>query len=278
MSTRLLAGLVDDAALFPPGNAPMPRAVAEHREHKLAGYAYLVNRFLCPASRLDEMSARIEEPTRITLGEYRVGVIADTGRAGVDAAVNQVRADRRMELDAIEIPLPADSDLAAEARATLAALPEMRAFVELPRSPGWQKALDVLADGNSGAKIRTGGLRAEAFPTPAELARFIVACVERTIPFKATAGLHHAVRHTAEATGFEHHGFLNILVATAAAVRKVAFAEVESVLEERDGAALVAAARAIDPDMAHSVRTLFTGYGSCDIHEPVTDLTELGLM
>jgi hypothetical protein len=30
----LVAGLVDDAAVFPPGNAPMPEAVDAHRRHR----------------------------------------------------------------------------------------------------------------------------------------------------------------------------------------------------------------------------------------------------
>ena len=38
------------------------------------------------------------------------------------------------------------------------------------------------------------------------------------MPFKCTAGLHHAVRHRAADTGFEHHGFLNVLLAVAAAL------------------------------------------------------------
>lgn len=35
----LFRRLVDDAALFPPGNAPMPVALAEHRHHLTAPYA-----------------------------------------------------------------------------------------------------------------------------------------------------------------------------------------------------------------------------------------------
>ena len=44
-----LGQLIDDAALFPPGNAPMPAAVAAHRRHRAAAYRELVGPFLCPA-------------------------------------------------------------------------------------------------------------------------------------------------------------------------------------------------------------------------------------
>ena len=42
---------------------------------------------------------------------------------------------------------------------------------------------------------------------------WIDAALDRETPFKCTAGLHRAVRHTGD-DGFEHHGFLNVLVAT----------------------------------------------------------------
>ena len=78
------------------------------------------------------------------------------------------------------------------------------------------------ADGAAGsrAKFRTGGLAAELFPTPVELAAVICACRDRDLPFKLTAGLHHALRHTDPETGFTHHGFLNVLAAAARGGRR----------------------------------------------------------
>ncbi|NIS30410.1 MAG: hypothetical protein GWO04_10820, partial [Actinobacteria bacterium] len=57
----------------------------------------------------------------------------------------------------------------------------------------------------------------EAFPREDEVARFIVACLELDVPFKFTAGLHHAVRRTTT-DGREEHGFLNALLAVAVAL------------------------------------------------------------
>ena len=51
-------GLFDDAALFPPGNAAMPDAVAGHAGYRQAWYAGLVGRFVCPAGRLAELDRR----------------------------------------------------------------------------------------------------------------------------------------------------------------------------------------------------------------------------
>ena len=74
-----------------------------------------------------------------------------------------------------------------------------------------QRARRHRRGGSACAKFRTGGPTAEAVPDDAELAAFIAPCLDRGSPFKLTAGLHHAVRYTETETGFEHHGFLNVL-------------------------------------------------------------------
>ena len=51
----LLARLVDDAALFPPGNAAMPDAVREHLAGRAGRRAGVIGLFLCTASRLPEL-------------------------------------------------------------------------------------------------------------------------------------------------------------------------------------------------------------------------------
>ncbi|WP_143517525.1 hypothetical protein [Pseudonocardia sp. MH-G8] len=59
MSDGSLAGMLDDAALFPPENAPMVTAVPAHRKHRASWYALLVGPFLVPAARLDELTAHL---------------------------------------------------------------------------------------------------------------------------------------------------------------------------------------------------------------------------
>src|SRR5690606_4638017 len=102
------------------------------------------------------------------------------------------------------------------------------AYVEVPRVPGMSGALDVLAEYDLRAKLRTGGATADAVPTERELADFLDACLDRQLPFKLTAGLHHPVRHTDAASGLEQHGFLNVLAA------------VDEVLESADQTAVAA--------------------------------------
>ena len=104
------------------------------------------------------------------------------------------------------------------------------------------------------------------------LAAWIDAALDRETPFKCTAGLHHAVRHTGD-DGFEHHGFLNVLVATRQAFDGASADDVAAILEQRDADALVG-----DAGELERARRWFTSFGSCSVTEPLDDLIALGLL
>lgn len=269
----LFTAIVDDAALFPPGSATMPDAVAAHPHHKHALYAELVGRFLCPASRVGELIEVLAEDHRLELG-----LIGDTGPDGLTEALRLAAEDHRLDVEAVEVRPAESPDLAKAVEDALGTLPPMLAFVELPRKPGWTGGLDAIAAAGRGAKLRTGGLTAESFPTPEELAAFVLACVERDVPFKCTAGLHKAIRHRDEVSGFLRHGFLNIAVATHAAVLGEDTATVTGLVAEQEEAVLLAAYERIGDHDARRTRAAFVGFGSCSVLEPVDELTALGLL
>ncbi|HEY9378430.1 MAG TPA: hypothetical protein VIQ02_15230, partial [Jiangellaceae bacterium] len=136
---------------------------------------------------------------------------------------------------------------------------------------------EVIAESGYRAKLRTGGTTADAYPSAAEVAEFVLACLDLGIPFKCTAGLHRAVRHTA-AGGSEQHGFLNILAAVATCLDGGDAPATVGVLDDRDSAALAARIRNLDDRRAASVRRWFTSFGSCSVHEPLEDLIALDLI
>jgi hypothetical protein len=163
----------------------------------------------------------------------------------------------------------------AAADALAEELDDVALFVEVPwavDSPGWAKALDELAMREVRLKFRTGGVTAEAFPSPAELAAGIEAALDRELAFKCTAGLHHAVRHTDPATDLVHHGFLNVLLATRASLDG---GDVVAALTETDPGAIATAVKDADLEGA---RRWFTSFGSCSVLEPHHDLSEMGLL
>jgi hypothetical protein len=79
-------------------------------------------------------------------------------------------------------------------------------------------------------------------------------------------------------TGFEHHGFLNVLLAAAAAADGAAAQEVAAVLARLDGGAVAAGIAGLDPLDADRVRDLVVSVGTCSTDEPVADLVALGLI
>ena len=126
--------------------------------------------------------------------------------------------------------------------------------------------LDEVKAAGARAKVRCG-----PEPPPVdELAGFIRRCREEGIPFKATAGLHHAVRRD------EQLGFLNVL---AAAV----FGDEERALGENDAGAFGLGEtfgwrdrEAGADEIGRVRRDLFVSIGSCSFSEPVEELEALG--
>jgi hypothetical protein len=267
----LFDGLFDDAALFPPGNAPMADAVPAHRGLRRR-LGTLVGPFVVPAARLDELTEHLDAGA-----DFGISLIASA--ADLPAAVARVQADARLRLAAVELPVVADAAAREAVRVLDDVLPsDVPAAVELPRSAARDEVLDVLADTRYRAKLRTGGMRADLFPSPAELAETLADCVHRNVAFKCTAGLHSAVRHPDPATGFEHHGFLNLLLATAALAAGAPAAVAADLLADTDAGGLVAALRAWPDDRIAGVRALFLSFGTCSVLEPVDDLVGLGLL
>ncbi len=280
MSTRAVAwlrGLVDDAGVFPPSALPMSRALVQHRACRDSSHGWLLGRFLVPASRLAELQAELGAHDKL-----RLGVIMDTGAAGIGEAVARACEDRRLFLSAVESPLSPEAEQSAAAHEALQELGRLpagvSAYVELPRVRGWRDALSLVAARRRGAKLRTGGLVSAAFPTELELAIFIHACIEERAPFKCTAGLHHAVRHRDPVTGFEHHGFLNVLLATCHAVLGASVSAIAGVLEQRDPALVRRRFAEASDQTVSSARRHFVAFGCCSFTEPVNDLVGLGLI
>jgi hypothetical protein len=262
----LFTGLVDDAAVFPPGSMPLHDAVKAHRRHRTQWYADFVGPLLVPASLAD----RVTE-------QFPIGVVADGRLDGLRACLHRPTV-RQVEFAVAkrgQDPRPGLTEFLA----LLAERPGLTGYAEVPLTWGLLGALDALADARGAGvpvapKFRTGGLAAELFPTPIELAAVICACRDRKLPFKLTAGLHHAIRHTDPETGFVHHGFLNVLVAAAQAATDAEVADVAATLGGTDPVPLIESTRRL----LGSERPGWIGYGSCSVTEPLDDLSRLGLL
>ena len=247
----LLSRLIDHAALFPPASLPMDAALEVDRAARRTPQAWMLHRFLVPASRLPELPEGFEPP---------LGVIVDVDELpplSPQVEVVEARLDRARATEGVDA----------------------RVFLEV--RPGDDAGLDAVAERGAGAKVRCGGLTPDMYPSPAELAHFITGCRDRGLAFKATAGLHHPVRDGIA------HGFLNLLgAAVLAHAQDAQPRELVAVLLEHDALAFgvtdeafTVQGRAFGAETVTAAREgLFVGFGSCSFSEPVEDLHALGLL
>ena len=263
------AGLVDDAAIFPPGDAPFHEAVAAYDARTPEEGADLVGSFVLRDTDLPQLR-----------GSLLPLSIVCTGGAGQLAGPTEFVRRTNPVIVGMEIAVRDLDDPAGNVRRIVAATDDLETewpvFVELPQTDagyGWLAAADLAAEAGLRLKFRTGGLDASAFPSSTTLASWIDAALDRETQFKCTAGLHRAVRHTGE-DGFEHHGFLNVLLATKLAWDGADSRSVVDMLEERNPETL---ARELVTG-PHEARRWFTSFGSCSIAEPWADLHQLGLV
>jgi hypothetical protein len=270
-------GLVDDAAIFPPGNAPLHEATAAYSARRDEWYAGFVGSFVLKDTDLPLV--------RGTDADLSVVV---TGGAGQVAGPLGLARRLGLSVVGVEIALRDLDDPAGNARRVVAAVDAARAeevldeetpvHVELPQaepSAAWLAAADEVAAAELRLKFRTGGTDAAAFPSASTVTRWIDAALDRETPFKCTAGLHQALRHRDPETGFEHHGFLNLLLATELLFAGGSVDDAAALADLASAPDLIT--HAFDTDLS-GTRRWFTSFGSCSVTEPLESLAATGLL
>ncbi len=341
----LMTNLVDYAGLFPPAGLPMAEVVTRWARYAAGHDSWMLGRLIVPVSKLDEFEQAVERLGQIPhrgadadgiLEPWRISALSGTEGSGgggggggwgdtLNAEIERIfEFNRRrspdfgdesagsapgpgagggMVIDTIELKV----SNAAQIDAAMRLIPEqLDPFLEIPLAGDVRGLLAAMAGTGARAKVRTGGLTPQAIPATRELAKFLLACAAAEIPFKATAGLHHALRgeHTLtyekDSPRGVPFGFLNLFVA--AALVKAAMsgrgggggggggemdAEVIGrVLDEREPRAFVFDKggvtwrdRRVDTARLARVRESFAvSFGSCSFEEPVTELRALGLV
>ena len=292
---RLLDHPIDYAGLFPPANFDMATAVAEYRDVLASADSWIIDRFICPAQRLEEFSQTI---SRREPGSYHLTVLGTVDGTAVSVkqdaeAIGKATANGVIQVDAYEVKLPGGSGL-APAVASVAKLgrligdEEVDVYLEV----GWgDDMVDAMHESVSvfeaaGFKARTGGVSSDAFPDTASVASFISECAALECTFKFTAGLHEPVRYYDEDMGVYRHGFLNVMLAGALAVTQdLNRKEIEKVLEIDDPMQfnfgvddIKVGTHWIEAKDIEQFWASFGGFGSCSIQEPLDGLRRLRLL
>ncbi|MEO9097082.1 MAG: hypothetical protein ABI346_02805 [Candidatus Baltobacteraceae bacterium] len=299
-----LAELIDDAGLFPPAALSMRDALAANARSRASAHAWMLGRFIVPVARLAELLSELPDANEA----FRLSAIVEGSQAAEQfgaALALQASCAGRIAIEAFEVRIPTldEGDLHRTIDAIVAELdasgvpPGTPAYLECGFPGDWrgyvETAHDALAGARArsvhdiGAKVRCGGVTAESVPSVVQVAETIGSLRARGVPFKATAGLHHPLRHHNAGAGFTMHGFLNVIGAAVldhadaldARERHRVVVEHAARSFRLDDAEFGWDGLAVDAEHVAAARRDFVrSYGSCSFTEPVDELIALGML
>ena len=284
----LLRGAIDYAGLFPPAGLAMPDAAVLYADYRASADRWALGRFVVPAMRLDELAEAIAAlPEEAASTPWPLSVVTGADGGGdAERIASHGASGSRLRVEAVEARV-ASADDVRRVRDAFSPLDEI--YCEVPAGGDPRALVEAIGIVGLRAKIRTGGVTPDAFPSAEHVVRFLAACVELEVPFKATAGLHHPLRaeyaltYAAGAPRGTMHGYLNVFIGAALLAAGVPQAEALRLLEERDARAIEVSDAGIAwrgrlVTVAEIERLRARGaisFGSCSFREPLDDLAAL---
>ena len=291
----LLYGIVDYAGLFPPASLDMSAATRQYAHHRAGSDAWALGRFVLPAARLEEFEAA----SRDVLPRDAASSWALSALLGSDLEEDLQRIERFNErhgdarrgavlVDTVELKTHSARDVMRAAE-----LLDRRfdTYMEVPVHEDPAEVIAAIAQTVAKAKIRTGGVTPDAFPSSAQVLRFIQRCIAHDVAFKATAGLHHPWRaeypltYAPDAPRGTMFGFLNVLLCAAALIGGFGESTALALLEEREPRDVSFDAggahwrdQRLDTDLLERARECMAAFGSCSFHEPMDGLRGVQLL
>jgi len=291
----LLRDLVDYAGLFAPASLSMYSAVANFDAYLQSRWNWILGRFIVPVARLGEFEEALKTLpiSSEKMGNWRLSVLLGADIA-VDVAqihdFNARMADadsgRRVEIESVEVKVASPEEITKLARVIPA---ELETYFEIP-SLSADESISKVASVARRAKIRTGGETPDKIPAPANVIEFMRLCMAADVPFKATAGLHHALPSVHRLTYQSDsplgmmHGFLNVFLAAAFLKVGMEPALAVSLLESSEPFEFSSDCvhwrtnRLGIDEIADARRNLAISFGSCSFTEPIDDLQSLHLL
>ncbi len=264
LARALLENVIDYAGLFPPASLGLAEAAANYGRYLAGEHGWMLGRFIVPSGRLRELETYLA--SKAAAG-WRVSALVGTDTM---TAVSEILAFNAHARGASVDSMETRAESAETVRLTADAMPGgLAVYFEVPGGADPGPLVEAIAAVHGRAKIRTGGVKPESFPSADQVARFIERCCAAGVPFKATAGLHHAVRGEYAIDGAgnaQMHGFLNMIVAAAAGSRGASVDEIAKLLAQTE------------PSVDVSERGLMNSFGSCSFEEPVSELKARGLL
>lgn len=322
-NTRSIIGLaekfIDYAGMFPPAKLPLNEAFANYVRYAGDQYNWLLSRFICPANQLMNLADLIKQNFEYVNYPISISVLGKGGdnikdfRNEVLNDINAFKAFRsrfstNFEADIYEIKLPEELLFSKDEQAlsdvikfTIDEIEEkvgndIRIYFEGIYKADWDNSVDIVTevlsnlravDKNVGYKVRLGAFSGIDIPSCRQVAVVLLNCLDRSLPIKATQGLHHPFRHYSEEVHGKMHGFINLFVAGILANRHNLEGDVViKILEDENPENFVFTDESlswkgfeVDIDWIKYGREDFmNSFGTCSVEEPIEDLQKLNLI
>jgi len=284
----LLQSLIDYAGLFPPAGLDMEAAVRNYAAYRKGDDRWALGKFIVPASRLAEFE-RTAAPHTDPSEPWPLSVLggSDLNHDLAMILEHRYHPTRGLAIESLETKAASTVEIDHATRIPR----DLATYIEIPIAAAPDNLLAAIRLVGGRAKVRTGGVKPDLFPPSSDLARFLVACSAARVSFKATAGLHHAVRCVRPLTYEKNsptgtmHGFLNVFLAAAFVQGGMTAPSAVELLEEKDPKAFTfddqGAAwrdrRVTTAGLGATRSTFALSFGSCSFEEPIAELKELGL-
>jgi hypothetical protein len=264
----------------------------------------MLGRFIIPAGKLADL------PT--LSGNWHFSIL---GRSGSNAAefaqgleedlscLTAFRKTQTASADVFEVRLPTtiltsfndQLELLNITSHKLTDQNKLTAYYEITMDEAWrenmQTAIHAISQHNqqtghrNGFKLRCGGVVASAFPSAEQIAHALILCREHNVPIKATAGLHHPIRHYNESVLTKMHGFINVFGAGLLAhAHTLTLEQTATIINDEDPSHFTFAESSfswkdlsVNSAQIRSTRgSALISYGSCSFDEPRDDMKKLG--
>lgn len=321
-----MSNLIDYAGLFPPAQLPMETAIQNYLQYKREADEWMLSRFICPAGRLHELEKyrdgirAMKKPLQISftgrggknVNDFFAGLEEDLKLVSEFAEHNSgsvsVEAyEARLPEELIEEgnPVRISEFLNRIAEIMESKCPgEMNPFYEGDFRGEWSKTTEAIIEGISyhnlyveskqfgnyrpaGYKLRCGGAEPSKYPLPQQVAHIILTCKRHGIALKATAGLHHPIRHFNESEQIKMHGFLNVFGAgIIAQYHELNADQITAIIEDEDAKHFIFSdsefkwngLSVMVDKVVEARKSRVISFGSCSFDEPREDLRELGYL
>lgn len=314
-----LTGLIDYAGLFPPAKLPLDEAYPNFVKYKNEKYEWILSKFICPALKLNELEVLLYEVPEQYEKVYSLSILGKSG-SDKDEFFENLKSDLDVwknfrqknstvtNSSALEIKIPESIiasgnaekvyDLIAQCSDDVCEIIDesVRIAFEVTLFDDWKhntrKAIEAIKKhnlnfNNSVFKLRTGGVTSDAFPEPEKIAFVIRELLDRNIPMKCTAGLHHPVRHYNESVNTKMHGFFNIFgCGVIAYTHNMSHFEMIKMLEDETASNFDFSDdyfewngyRITLDEIAAGREEFMLSFGSCSFDEPLEDLRSLNIL